>query len=312
MNQEQLRQFGQRYRRYLRWMTPIGRYSPAWLWPLLQKTLGRYLSPYRLKEQAIRASLTEAVGTEQSTKAWEAWLDSHTHFVRDLSRYHLLEARTLQQWIHVANMDVVEQLRAEGGLLLSYHSYHPNTMACVLDVMGCKVHAVTGRAEKTPLFPYIGPWINRLNEETVKHLQGGEYLIIDNMWQLMRSTKSALENKGVVICLADLHKPDSKVGAFPLFSRQISPPSGVLDLALRQQAPIYLAMCAPEEGQLVLRLSRLGIADNRAAVLAAYVAFLEQACRQNPACWQGWDWFSDLPERTDRANVISASSVGCD
>lgn len=296
---EYFRQFGLLYRRYLRWLAPLGRYCPGWLWRLPQKTLGRTLSPYQLKASAIRAGLAQAAGTDGVDAAWAAWRDSHAQFVRDFSRYHLLTPMQMQRQVLIPDTDVLAQLHAEGGLLLTYHSHHQNTLCCALGFAGCRVHAVAAAPQTSLLFPYLSRWALQINRESARHFRGGDYLFINDMRHVARSVKQALADKDVVVCLCDFHQPDGSGLVFPLFSRQISPPSGVLDLALRQQAPIYLALCAPEEGQLVLRLSRLSVVDNRASVLAAYIAFLERACRQNPVCWQGWDWFNDLPERVD-------------
>lgn len=297
MDAEQLRQYGLRYRRYLSWLVPLGRYCPQWLWPMVQKTLGRALSPYISQEQSIRSGLAEVVGVEHSAAAWEAWLDSHSCFVRDFSRYHLLTPQMAQQHIPIVDTEVLDRLRAEGGLLLTYHTHHQNTLCCALGLAGCKVYPIAGAPETSPVFPYVSKWALQINRESARHFQGGEYLFINDMRHVARSVKKALAEKNVVVCLSDFHQPNGNGMTFPLFSHQISPPTGVIDLAVRLRAPVYIGLCAPEGNHLQVRLHDLGIADNVEDTVSAYIAHLQQACQNNPVCWQGWDWFNDLPQK---------------
>lgn len=297
MDAAQLQQFGRMYQRYLRWIAPLARYSPQWLWALTQRTLGRALNPYRYRQKAIMAGMAQALGAAHRA-AWAAWCDSHSQFVRNFTRYHLLNQETMRRQVRISDMDILAQLRTEGGLLLTYHTHHQNTLCCALGFEGCRVYAVASAPEMSPIFSYIDQWALQVNRESARHFHGGGYLFINDMRHLSRSVRKALTEKDVVVCLSDFHQPGDGCPMLPLMSRQISPPAGVIDLALRLRAPIYLALCAPESGQLVLRIRRLGIVDDRKDVLAAYIAFLEEACRQNPSCWQGWDWFSDLPTLT--------------
>lgn len=298
MDAETLKIFGRQYRNYLRCLAPLARYCPEWIWPLVQKTLGRALSPYRFKKEAICAGIAEVFGAERSKVIWSDWQDSHSSFVRGFTRYHLLTPQDIQRQVYILDTDVLAQLREEGGLVFTYHTHHQNIMCCALGFAGCKVFPIAGAPEVSPIFPYVSQWALQINRESAKHFRGGEYLFVNNLRYVARSIRKVLKDKDVVVCLSDFHQPDSSGWSLPFLSRRISPPAGVMDVAIRLQVPVYIALCAPENGQLVLRLQRYGIVKSRDELVRAYIAFLEQACRQNPVCWQGWDWFNDLPRST--------------
>lgn len=271
---------------------PLSRYCPDFLWALVQKTFGRFLNPYQLRKSIITSGLKMAADTDSEKKAWNAWLDSHSHFIRDFSRYHLMSEKNVDKYAHVADVELIRYMRTHGGLLLTYHTHHQNTLCSILGIMGCKLYAVADAPDRSPMFPYIGSWMEQINRESSKHFNGGEYLFNDNLRRLQGLVKEAFSEKSLVVCLADFPLPRNnniKKLSFNFFSRQISPPVGIIRLAIRYRMPIYIAICAPCDQKLLVQFQDLGRPEILEDVLKKYICFLEIECKKNPACWQGWD-----------------------
>ena len=181
-------QFGQRYRRYMLTFGPLARHCPAPFWPALQSTLGRWLNPHYARKARICRALSTV--TDNITPAWNAWLDSHSRFVYDLLRYASMTPRWVSDNVHIAEPERFAELCAQGGLLLTYHTHHQNTIGCVFGLSGCKSSTLAAAPENSPLFPLIGRWAQQLNRESAQHFGGGDYLFINHLRQLSAATRS--------------------------------------------------------------------------------------------------------------------------
>lgn len=285
--------FAYKYRRYFQIFAPLSRNCPNFLWPLIQKTFGRFWNPYQLRKNIITTSLKIATNPNTEETVWNAWLDSHSHFIRDFSRYHLMNKMNINKYVHIIDIDLVRYMQINGGLLLTYHTHHQNTLCSILGIMGCKLYAVADAPEHSPMFPYIGLWMKQINKESSKHFHGGRYLFNNDLRCLQGSVKDAFSEKALVVCLADFPSPkrNNHINnlSFNFFSKQITPPTGVIRLAIRYKVPIYIAICTPCDQKLVVQLQDLGRPKSLEDTLKKYIKFLEDACRKNPACWQGWD-----------------------
>ncbi len=294
-------QFGQRYRRYMLTFGPLARHCPAPFWPALQSTLGRWLNPHYARKARICRALSTV--TDNITPAWNAWLDSHSRFVYDLLRYASMTPRWVSDNVHIAEPERFAELCAQGGLLLTYHTHHQNTIGCVFGLSGCKSSTLAAAPENSPLFPLIGRWAQQLNRESAQHFGGGDYLFINHLRQLSAACKQAFAERALIVCMADFNQAAPDALTLPLFNRLITPPTGAIKLALRHKAPIHTAIFAPEGRKFVLHLHPLDSRGGLEGVLRGYLRFLEHGCRHNPACWQGWDWFGELPENPDAATA---------
>lgn len=258
--------------------------------------LGRRLNPFQLFGEKIRRAMRLALPHDLVDISWRNWLNSNVRFVLDFLNYGALDASWLKREVVIENPELLASLRRSGGLLLTYHTHHQNTLCCALGLGGIKISAIAASPEVSPLFPFIGRWAQRVNSDSVKHFGGGSYLFTDNLRALLRATRKILAEGDVVLCLCDFHQP--KLGApsgARLFDRFISPPTGTIDLAVKHGAPVYAAMFAPINGRLVLQLKRLDASGGAVSIVAGYFSFLESSILTNPACWQGWEWFEDLP-----------------
>ncbi len=244
--------FGQRYRRLLRlasvWVAlTAGRWRPGFLW-----ALGRWLSPFQLHAAKIRRAIALALPDMATDRVWRDWLDSHLRFVLDFLAYRAMDAAWLKRQVAIAQPALLDALRASGGLVLTYHTHHQNTLSSALGLAGITISPLASAPEDSPLFPLIGRWAQRVNADSAIHFNGGAYVFTDNLRVLVKAVRKLLNNRDVVLSLCDFHQPRPEASASGrLFDRSITPPTGAIDIALRHGAPIYAAICAPSERRVV-------------------------------------------------------------
>ncbi len=288
--------FAKKYRRLLGIFSFWVALAPGLWRPGLVFAMGRWLSPFHVFGEKIRRSIGLAFAEDRVQAIWRDWLNSHVQFVLDFLSYKRLNKTWLAREVVIEDPAALAALRDSGGLLLTYHMHHQNTLCCALGLGGVKVSAIAALPEDSPLFPLIGRWAQRVNADSAMHFEGGSYIFTNNLRVLLRSTRKVLAEGDVLVCLCDFHQP--KPGIQPgarFFDRFISPPTGTIEVAVKHGAPVYAAMFAPLNGRLVLKLKRLDESGGVEAIVAGYFSFLEVNIRTNPACWQGWEWFEDLP-----------------
>lgn len=296
MNTE-LISFAKRYRRLLNVFSGLVMVMPKVLRPAFIFTLGRWMSPFEIYADKILSAINLALPNQDAKQIWNKWRDSHGRFVLDFLTYRKFDTTWLQSEVCCSDEPALEALQQSGGLLLTYHTHHQNTLCCAFGLKGIKVSAVATAPDDSPLFPYIGAWATQVNVDSAMHFNGGTYIFTSNLRTLLSTTQKLLERGEVVVSLCDFHQPKAESAACGrLFDRSISPPTGVIEIALRHQVPIFLALFAPVQEKLHLEIKRLTKSDDVDAVVDQYFSFLESNIRTNPACWQGWEWFEDLPK----------------
>lgn len=257
--------------------------------------LGRRLNPYVLRAPKIKRALASVLSPGQVDQVWRDWLDSHVRFTQDFLNYDRLDTAWLRNCVVFEQEDVLACLRASGGLVLTYHSHHQNTMCCALGLRGCTVSALAAAPQDSPLFSFIGHWATQVNAKSEQHFRGGRYLFLNDLRSLSRGLRDALAQKQVLVCLSDFHQPSARAVSGQVLGRCMAPPTGAIEVALKLGAPIYVAMFAPIRGKLHLRLTKLKGNGAVPEIIGQYLTFLESCVLANPSCWQGWDWLGDLP-----------------
>lgn len=288
--------FARRYRFYLRLMAFLLPVLPISWRPLLIRTLGRWVNPFQLHAVNINQALMAVLPPELAKSTWIKWLDSHSLFTVNFLCYDQLDQNWLKFNVDIENPALLEALRTSGGLVLTYHTHHQNTLCCALGLAGCEVSALAAAPEDSPLFPYIGAWAQRVNSSSAQHFRGGRYLFINDKRALARSMRQCLIDKKVLVSLCDFHQPALSSIEGRILGRMICPPVGAIEMALRLGTPIYVAMFAPWEGRLRLQIRQLNSAEGVSAIVQGYLDFLQTSILMNPCCWQGWDWLNDLVE----------------
>lgn len=282
--------------RIWKFFAPEG-FRPAWLF-----ALGRWISPYQVYREKVLASLRREYPDQPIQPLWRRWLDNHIRFVLDFLGYTALNSDWVERSVAIESPECLDELRQTGGLLLTYHMHHQNTLCCVLGTKGIKISAIASPPEDSPLFlafPALGRWAKKVNEDSAKLFSGGSYIFTNNVRKLVRQTREELSKHHVVLCLCDINVPDKgKATRTPLLNREISPPTGTIELTIKLGAPIYLAYLVLQEEKLRLSLKKLDASDDIAVITKEYFSYLESFLQIAPWSWQGWEWYGSLPSPT--------------
>lgn len=291
--------FGRRYCRMLKifhWLALRGLARPG---SVVIRQLGRWLSPYTIFRSKIEGAMQSVLSLSQPEACWNAWLDNHTRFVTDFLAYPGMDAGWVKNHVRVESAAVFSQLCADGGLFLTFHTQHQNTLACLPGLGGARVSAVASAPADSPLYPVIGCWAERLNESSAAHFNGGDYLFTNDLRGLAKNLRQAFQAGHVVVCLADVNQGEAGGAKVDFLGRVIRPPTGVIEMALRLNVPIFAGILLFDGQGLVLKIIKIAPKITLTDTLAVYFSLLEQSITVNPACWQGWEWFSDLPVITE-------------
>lgn len=292
-------EFAQSYRRFFEACEKI----PAW-WPRAFQvrraaTVARQGSPMLPRRESIMAAMQAALGLspEEAAVAWDRWLVGHGQFGLSTFRYGSLSPRFVARQVVIHEPELWWALMRQGGLAMSYHTHQQNTLACMAGLCGAQLNAVVAPPNASALmYEYLGAYIDRINRDSEKLFNGGHFLYNDNPRRVVKETLRALKHGHVVSALCDVHLPGPGAQAFPFFGRAVSSPVGSVELALRQEVPLYAVMLHFEGGRYHLRMRAL---ESRGAtlheVMGQYFVFLEALCRETPHAWQGWEWFGGLP-----------------
>lgn len=289
-----------RYQRYIRWLERIPTWLPwsgqAWL----AAEVGRRCSPHLARRTDLQAALESALGLspENADRVLERWFANQGQLGRTMGQYGHLDAAWLQREVEVDAPDLLQSLWSEGGLAMFYHCHHQNTLACIMGLGGRRVTALASAPTASPLYPLLGEFIDRINDRSARQFNGGGYLYTERLRETVRETRSALARRDVVVALCDVHQPGpgGQGDSYACLGRRVKPPTGAVELALRAHVPCYALILYFTDGRYRLRLRRLDSSGlGLAEVMEQYFSNLESFCRQEPACWQGWEWYNSLP-----------------
>lgn len=301
------REFVERYRRFMRIAEVLAAHTPGLLQPRLARALGRHASPYRMRAASMQAAMRAALALEPGAVrlAWEAWLENHGLFAVSVFHYASLAKGWLHDRITVASPALLDELTATGGLVLTYHCHHQNTIAALIGKRCGNMTALAARPDTAPSYPILGPYIDRINHDSERWFGTGHYLFNDNLRAVVREARELLARKKILLALCDTDWPTGPVTS--LFGRVFHPPVGALTIARRLGVPMLAALMVPAASGLVLHLRRLPADADLAGILASYVAFLEFHVKAMPACWQGWEWWNHLPAAPPSGNLLAST-----
>jgi len=293
-------QFGLRYRVFIE-LLRITYITPK-RWRLnLARLLGRLRSPYR--GNPLFSVMSAALQLdEQHAKTEEAyWLANHGISISTLFHYPSLAPNGwLNQIICVENSDLLREICMGGGLVLTTHCHHQNLIAAYLGAESGAMYPLAASAESSGLYRWIGRYIKKLNRDSEAWFGEGHYLYTDNKKFSVRTMLDVFARKKLILALCDV--PSKTISTQPangrVFGRFFTPPTGSIKAAIKQGVPIYFAHMASEKKSLVLLLNRISTDETVEDVLHEYCGFLEKSLRRFPHSWQGWEWWSALPDHT--------------
>lgn len=263
----------------------------------LSRRWGRMASPYVADRAQLELSYVQAFGaTPQVAKELtDQWLASHGLFATSIFSYKRMSPEWAQQYVKIEKPDVMQSLQAKGGLVLSYHSHHHNTLGIVLGQSGVPTWGVAATEKASPMAPYTGRFMRTINGESEAKFGGGKYLFTDEPRNLLRGLKQAFSSQHAVVSICDNPVPQGDDAPLVFRGKQFFVGAGVVDMALSQNVPITLALLCPDlRGSYELRLQALPSGLSSHQVLQAYFDFLSECVVQMPWAWQGWHWYSGL------------------
>ena len=263
----------------------------------LSRRWGRLASPYLADRAQLELSYVQAFGaTPQVAKELTyQWLASHGLFATSIFSYKRMSPEWVQQYVKIEKPDVMKSLQAQGGLVLSYHSHHHNTLGIVLGQSGVPTWGVAATEKASPMAPYTGRFMRIINGESEAKFGGGKYLFTDEPRNLLRGLKQAFSSQHAVVSICDNPVPQGDDAPLVFRGKQFFVGAGVVDMALSQNVPITLALLCPDlRGSYELRLQALPSGLSSHQVLQAYFDFLSECVAQMPWAWQGWHWYSGL------------------
>ena len=263
----------------------------------LSRRWGRMASPYVADRAQLELSFVQAFGaTPQVAKELtDQWLASHGLFATSIFSYKRMSPEWVQQYVKIEKPDVMQSLQDQGGLVLSYHSHHHNTLGIVLGQSGVPTWGVAATEKASPMAPYTGRFMRIINGESEAKFGGGKYLFTDEPRNLLRGLKQAFSSQHAVVSICDNPVPQGDDAPLVFRGKQFFVGAGVVDMALSQNVPITLALLCPDlRGSYELRLQALPSGLSSHQVLQAYFDFLSECVAQMPWAWQGWHWYSGL------------------
>lgn len=264
----------------------------------LSRRWGRIASPYKTDLALLAMSYMHAFGASEQVahELAQQWLASHGLFATSIFQYHRMDKDWVSQHVRTDQSDVLEDLREQGGLVLTYHTHHHNTLGIVLGQSGIPTWGVAATEKASPMAPYTGRYMRIINGQSEAKFAGGRYLFTDEPRNLLRGLKQAFAQKHAVVSLCDNPTPSSGHPPVQFMGRCFHVGAGVVELALAQGATITLALLCPDlHGAYRLHLRNLPPEPTVHSVLQSYFDFLASVVSQTPWAWQGWHWYSGLP-----------------
>lgn len=288
--------FAIQYARFLRLMELVATRIPLRLQSPVAGFVSRFTDPYNRSAGAIKAVIGSAcaLDSQKAHQAWLRWRASHACFVLTIFRYDRLDHEWLHRSVQIEQPQLLERIVQTGGLILTYHTHHQNTLAALLGVAGCTISPVAASAADSPLYQVIGRYIDLINNGSQQQFRGGSYLYTDNLRRALQRARTCLQRGELLLSLCDFHQPSAEQ-SHCFLGRTITPPTGVIRLALQARVPIYFGLLFPDStGRFQLQLGQ-AVADELHRVTSEYLEFLAQVVRTAPEAWQGWEWYSRLP-----------------
>jgi len=290
--------FGRRYLRFLRTGEILSTLLPGhrlrWF---AFRLLGQWLSPYLMYRSRIEAGIQAGIG--QNAAAAKAscrrWFASHGLLLEVFFRYRSLTTAFISGEVRIDSPAVFDEAVGGGGMILTYHCHHQNTLTALFGLAGATISPLAASEKSSPIYSAIGPYIHRANDDSALHFRGGRYILLDRTREALRVAHRALAKGELVLALCDYFSSEAASPKLHLFERCFSPPVGAMRLALRLDVPCYAAILYPEADAWRLRIQRLPSTQGLNTLAQAYLTTLEHWLRAEPAAWQGWDGYVDLP-----------------
>lgn len=271
-----------------------------WRWKVaLGSRRGLHHSFLRLRAPSILARMQDALRLtpDQAQREFETLCASTgvaTHMVPHLPR---VDPRWVARHVRHEGQDGREILRAQGGLVLTHHSYHHNLLASCFQGWGLAAYPVANPPSAFGEDEFLYRFTLDLNAKTEANLiGGGRFLYVDDRRALLRGVRQVMTQRQLLYVLCDFDEAAPGNVARPFLGGMIRVPSGVLRLVAEQpQWPVYFAGLRFDVHDARYRLSwrrlerDVSLGGACAGLDAAYVQALQDWVGAHPHAWQGWE-----------------------
>jgi hypothetical protein len=294
--QDVLAQTGRRLLRHFRWAERAWRLAPERR-VRAAALVGQTFSPDLHEAHRIWLALQAfaGCGDREAHALLARYFSSQGLFAAELHDYPKLDARWAREEVRCDERDALADVVRKGGLVLTYHSFHHNRLGAFLGLSGARVYGIAGTEDNSPLKPWTGRYIRLLNGGSESCFGGGRYLFTDEMRSTLRESRAALRRGDVLVSLADNISDSPTAVPIDILGRRLRVATGVIELALQQQAPITLAIFYSDlRGGHRCRLAPLAGIRQPADVVQAYVRQLLAWCGEDVHAWQGWGWWDHI------------------
>lgn len=262
--------------------------------------LGRILSPFRRLHPILLSSFQTALGVNltEAKIILNQWEASKGLGTLNIFRYSQIDKEWSKRYVEIDDISVLEQIGKEGGLVLTYHTFHQNMLPIIFSSFGIRTIGIGTNPMKSyndlRITRYQNLKMNVINEKL--KLSGGHLIYTDEKRNLIKSAKTAFANGDVVLLACDNHHVDSKFPSLNLLGGSIRiNAQGILRLAKEAKVPVYFALLYPNfTGGYNLHLKAIAPLINIEQNIQGYFDFLEEHLRNEPWAWQGWSWYPNL------------------
>ena len=298
-----IRTFAQQYKYFLdiiKLLSWVGNYTltyqaAAWL--------AKKYNPYHFQVAQLTQNMCKGLklSTVDSNKYSMSYLEQQGVFCLNAFFFKRMTLKWVNQHISIKNNLILENLLNEnqGTLFLSYHHHFQHLMVSILGLYDKNPSFVAMSPESSPVYNELKFYIDYLHQHTECHFGRGKYIFIDPnkaKKTVREKIYQSLEQKGFIFSLHDnLIQPNKKTQNILFLGKEITVSVGTIEIALEMGKPIYCGLLEWKKGNH-FELDLIPLNGSVSDVIEGYFAFLEQKVKQNPAIWEGWQWFQDCKE----------------
>lgn len=263
--------------------------------------LGRILSPFRRLHPVLLSSFQTALGVNlaEAKIILNQWEASKGLSTLNIFRYSQIDKEWSKRYVEIDDTSVLEKIEKEGGLVLTYHTFHQDILPIILSSIGIRLIAVgVNPVEQHLHYRHVTQYKHlrhKAIDEKLK-LSGGNIIYTYDKRNLIKSLKTVFANGDVVFLACDTHHIDNKFPPLNLLGLPIRiNAGGILRLAKKANVPVYFALLYSNlTGGYSLHLKAIASLTNIKQDMQEYFNFLETHLKNVPWAWEGWWWYPSI------------------
>lgn len=271
-------------------LAKLFRFLPWNLYKWIGCFLGKYFSFLHCHKQNLIYNLENGLGLCKTIAKKEFLLNCKSSGVAIcmIEKLSTVSLSWLSKNINVNSQELLDELKQNGGIIFTHHSFHHNLLMSYFKSIGKKGYPVVNPPTSFSNDDFLYVWTIALNESTQTNLAGGKMLYVDNKKKLFEDMNHALNEKSILIILCDFNSNANNSKTYSFFGKNLNIPIGALKYAEQKEVGVYFAgfrWCPKGNYELDLITMNKdfnGYADN-------YMHHLETYLRKHPYSWQNWE-----------------------